>query len=75
MSHKTFTRTSVLILLLLACFAIPVSARAGGACGGTYTIQQDETIDTLAANLRHHHFCHLRRPTPESAKICMSVKS
>jgi len=49
MSHKTFTRTSVLILLLLACFAIPIRAKAGGACGGTYTVQQDETIDTLAA--------------------------
>ena len=49
MSHKTFTRTSVLILLLLACFTIPVSAKAGGACSGTYTVQQDETIDTLAA--------------------------
>ncbi len=49
MSHKTFTRTSVLILLLLVCFAIPVSAKAGGACSDTYTVQQDETIDTLAA--------------------------
>ena len=49
MSHKTFTRTFVIILLLLAGFAIPVSAKAGGACGSTYTVQQDETIDTLAA--------------------------
>ncbi len=49
MLNKTFVQISITGLILLALFATPVSTRAGGACGGTYTIQQDETIDTLAA--------------------------
>ena len=49
MSHKTFTQVCVFILILLAFLAIPINTKADGACGGTYTVQQDETIDTLAA--------------------------
>jgi len=49
MSHKTFVQISITGLILLALFAIPISTSAGGACGGTYTVDQDETVDTLAA--------------------------
>jgi len=49
MSHKTLTRVGVSILILLGFVAIPVNSQAQGACGGTYVVQQDETVDTLAA--------------------------
>ena len=49
MSRKIFTQVSVLFLFLLALLATPFGARAGGVCGGTWTVAQGETLDTIAA--------------------------
>lgn len=49
MSHKTFAQVSVLILILMAFLAIPGNAQAGGVCGGTYVVEQGDTLDTIAA--------------------------
>lgn len=49
MSRKTYTQGSVLILVLLAFLAIPVSAQAGGVFGGIYIVEQGQTVDTIAA--------------------------
>ena len=49
MSLKTFAQGSVLILVLLAFLVIPVSAQAGGVCGGIYIVEQGQTVDTIAA--------------------------
>ncbi len=49
LSPKTFAQGSVLILILLAFLVIPVSAQAGGVCGGTYVVEQGQTVDTIAA--------------------------
>jgi len=48
MSHKTFAQVSVLILILVALLAIPLSARAGGVCDSTYVVQWGDTLDTIA---------------------------
>ncbi len=49
MSHKTFVQSSVLILILLSFLTIPVSVKAGGVCGGTYIVEQGQTVDSIAA--------------------------
>ena len=49
MSRKIFTRSSVLILFLLAALTIPLQVRAGGACGGAYTIDPGDTVEKLAS--------------------------
>ncbi len=49
MSRKLFTQFSVLVLFLLALLATPLSAQAGGVCGGTWTVAKGETLDTIAA--------------------------
>ena len=49
MSHKTFTRLSVLTVFMLVFFAIPVSAQAGGVCGSTYSVQQGDTLGSVAS--------------------------
>ena len=49
MNQKAFTQVSVIVLLLLASFAIPGSAKAGGVCGGIYIVEQGDTIETIAA--------------------------
>ncbi len=49
MSHKSFAQVSVLVLFLLASFAVPVRVQAGGVCGGTYVVEQGETLETIAA--------------------------
>ena len=49
MSHKTFVQGSVLILILLAFLTIPISVKAGGVCGGTYIVEQGQTVDSIAA--------------------------
>jgi LysM repeat protein len=49
MSRKVLAQISVLVLLLLAFLGTPFGAQAGGVCGGTYVVEQGETVDTLAA--------------------------
>lgn len=49
MSRKIFTQVSVLTLFLLTLLATPLSAQAGGVCGGTWTVTQGETLDSIAA--------------------------
>jgi LysM repeat protein len=49
MSHKAFTQVSVLILMLLTFFVFPMSANAGSACGSTYTVQQGDTLGSVAS--------------------------
>ncbi len=49
MSRKTFAQGSILVLLLLAFLAIPVGVQAGGVCGGTYIVEQGQTVDAIAA--------------------------
>ena len=49
MSHKSFAQFSVLVLLLLAFVAVPVSVKAGGVCGGTYIVEAGQTLDSIAA--------------------------
>jgi LysM repeat protein len=49
MSHKTFTRVSVFILIVLAFIAVPISANAGGYCGSTYTAQAGDTLGTVSS--------------------------
>jgi len=50
MSHKTLIKISLAGLILSALIAVPIGIRAQSACGaGTYTVSQDETVDTLAA--------------------------
>jgi LysM repeat protein len=49
MSRKVFAQVSVLILLLLAFFATPAGAHAGGVCGGTYIVDAGDTLNTIAA--------------------------
>src|SRR6266508_362784 len=49
MSAKVFAQVSVLILFLLAFLGFPLSVQAGGVCGGAYTVEQGQTLDTIAA--------------------------
>lgn len=49
MSHKTFVQVSVLILVIMAFFAVPSNALAGGVCGGTFVIEPGETLEKIAA--------------------------
>ena len=48
MIHKTLTQASIGLLMALALFVIPVSANAGGACDGTYTVQSGDTLGSVA---------------------------
>ena len=48
MTHKTFAQVSIVILILMALFAIPISANAGGYCGSTYTVQWGDTLGSIA---------------------------
>jgi len=49
MSSKAFAQVSVLILFLLAFLVSPFGVQAGGLCGGAYTVEQGQTLDTIAA--------------------------
>jgi LysM repeat protein len=49
MSYKRFTQAIVLITLLLASFAVPISAHAWSNCGGTYVVQWGDTMGGIAA--------------------------
>jgi LysM repeat protein len=49
MAHKSFVRLVLLAAILLGSFASAGSARAGGYCGATYTIQWGDTIGRIAS--------------------------
>lgn len=49
MSPKAFAQVSVFILILMAFLAIPGGVLAGGVCGGTWVVDQGETVDSIAA--------------------------
>lgn len=49
MSRKIFTQVSILALFLLALLGTPLSAQAGGVCGGTWVVEQGQTLETIAA--------------------------
>lgn len=49
MSNKTVSQISVLMMILVAFFAVPSHAQAGGVCGGTFTVEQGETLEKIAA--------------------------
>ena len=74
MSHKTFTRTFVIILLLLAGFAIPVSAKAGGAVAARILSNRTRRLTRLRRPAAPP-LLPFTLPTPESAITCISVKS
>ena len=48
MSRKSLMLTSFVVLAMLAAL-IPLQVRAGGACGGAYTVESGDTIAKLAA--------------------------
>jgi LysM repeat protein len=48
MSRKALAQVSVLALLLLAFFGTPLSAQAGGVCGGTYIVDAGDTLNSIA---------------------------
>lgn len=49
MSRKVFIQTVTFALFVLAVLALPLSAQAGGVCGGAYTIEKGDTVEKLAA--------------------------
>jgi len=49
MSYKSFAQVSVLMLVLVAFLAVPSPAQAGGVCGGTFIVEQGETLESIAA--------------------------
>ncbi len=49
MSNKTFLHVSVFLLVLMAFFAVPSNAQAGGICGGTFIVERGETLEKIAA--------------------------
>ena len=49
MLRKAFAQVSVLVFILLAFLGTPLSARAGGMCGGTYIVDAGDTLDSIAA--------------------------
>jgi LysM repeat protein len=49
MSVKMFAQTSMVVLLLLAFLGTPLGAQASGACGGSYIVNQGDTLNSLAA--------------------------
>ena len=49
MSHKLFARMTTLVVLALLATLIPLQVRAGGVCGGAYTVDKGDTVDKLAA--------------------------
>ena len=49
MSHKPFARMTILALLAMLATLIPLQVRAGGVCGGSYTVETGDTVGELAA--------------------------
>ena len=49
MSHKSYVRMTILVALAMLAALIPLQVRAGGVCGGAYTVESGDTVDKLAA--------------------------
>lgn len=49
MNSKSFVRMSIFVVLAMLAALIPLQVRAGGVCGGAYTIEKGDTVDKLAA--------------------------
>ena len=49
MSHKSYIRTTILTALALLAALIPLQVQAGGVCGGAYTVEKGDTVNSLAA--------------------------
>jgi LysM repeat protein len=49
MSRKLVIQISVLVLFVLGLTGTPISALAGGVCGGTYVVDAGDTVDSIAA--------------------------
>ena len=49
MSHKFFGRMTILVLLAMLAALIPLQVRAGGVCGGAYTVDKGDTVEKLAS--------------------------
>jgi LysM repeat protein len=47
--QKSFVRMTVLVLLAMLATLIPLQVRAGGVCGGAYTVDKGDTVNSLAA--------------------------
>jgi LysM repeat protein len=49
MSRKIFATIVVLVLFVLAFLGTPFMVQAGGVCGGTYIVEQGQTLESIAA--------------------------
>ncbi|MBI3163562.1 MAG: LysM peptidoglycan-binding domain-containing protein, partial [Chloroflexi bacterium] len=49
MSHKSYVRMTILVALAMLAALIPLQVRAGGVCGGAYTVETGDTVDKLAS--------------------------
>lgn len=49
MSHKSYIRMTILVVLAMLAALIPLQVRAGGVCGGAYTVEAGDTVEKLAA--------------------------
>lgn len=49
MSYKSYVRMTVFVLLTMLAALIPFQVRAGGVCGGAYTVETGDTVAKLAA--------------------------
>ncbi len=48
MFHKSYVRMTLFILLAMLAALIPLQVRAGGVCGGAYTVEAGDTVEKLA---------------------------
>lgn len=49
MFHKSYVHITIFILLAMLAALIPFQVQAGGVCGGAYTIEKGDTVNSLAA--------------------------
>ncbi len=49
MSKKFFAQITLLVLLAMLAALIPLQVRAGGVCGGAYTVDKGDTVEKLAS--------------------------
>ncbi len=49
MTTKSIARITILAVLAMLAALIPLQVRAGGVCGGTYTVEKGDTVEKLAS--------------------------